>query len=197
MSIERRFDVALIVDTVFVCRACGTVPENWLFDSPERLVEILSKDLAHLSSAGREPTPRRHPVHRIGPPYPNGGMAAPHHLGSSGAAATGPSPTARMEDEASDTGAGRFQEVRPAHTSAHLVVRRGTLSSLTIASRADIVGRIRPHRATGRANPHSPSGRDTLSGVPLNKLTLNPRDASTVRARIGRSTTRSATCEHP
>ena len=32
---------------------------------------------------------------------------------------------------------------------------------------------------------------------PLNKLTLDPRDASTVRARIGRSTTRSATCGHP
>ena len=37
----------------------------------------------------------------------------------------------------------------------------------------------------------------TLVVCPLNKLTLDPRDASTVRARIGRSTTRSATCGHP
>jgi hypothetical protein len=40
-------------------------------------------------------------------------------------------------------------EVRPAHKSACLVARRGTRSSLTIASRADIVGRIRPHGAAG------------------------------------------------
>ena len=41
-------------------------------------------------------------------------------------------------------------EVRPAHRSACLVVRRGTRSRLTIASRADIVGRIRSHGAAGR-----------------------------------------------
>ena len=40
-------------------------------------------------------------------------------------------------------------EVRPAHKSARLAVRRGPCSSLTIASRADIVGRIRPHGAVG------------------------------------------------
>ena len=38
---------------------------------------------------------------------------------------------------------------------------------------------------------------ELLVACPLNKLTLDPRDASTVRARIGRSTTRSATCGHP
>ena len=45
-----------IVDTVFVCRASGAVPENRLFDSPERLVDIVSEDLAHLSIAGRTAT---------------------------------------------------------------------------------------------------------------------------------------------
>ena len=40
-------------------------------------------------------------------------------------------------------------EVRPAHKSACLAVRRGPCSSLTIAPRAKIVGRIRPHGAVG------------------------------------------------
>ena len=55
-SIHIHGTVSSIVDTVFVCRACGTVPDNWLFDSPERLVEIVSRDLARLSAAGREAT---------------------------------------------------------------------------------------------------------------------------------------------
>ena len=45
-----------IIDTVFVCRNSGTTPESWLFDTPERLVEIVGEDLAHLASTGRTPT---------------------------------------------------------------------------------------------------------------------------------------------
>ena len=45
-----------IIDTVFVCRESGEVPERWLFDSPERLLEILREDLGQLSAAGRKPT---------------------------------------------------------------------------------------------------------------------------------------------
>ena len=45
-----------IIDTVFVCRKSGTTPESWLFDSPERLIEIVGEDLAHLASTGRAPT---------------------------------------------------------------------------------------------------------------------------------------------
>lgn len=42
-----------IIDTVFVCRASGETPENWLFDSPQRLIEIVGQDLESLSAAGR------------------------------------------------------------------------------------------------------------------------------------------------
>ena len=45
-----------IIDTVFVCRNSGTTPESWLFDTPERLVEIVGEDLVHLASTGRTPT---------------------------------------------------------------------------------------------------------------------------------------------
>ena len=45
-----------IVDTVFVCRASGAVPENRLVYSPERLVAIVNEDLADLSVAGRTAT---------------------------------------------------------------------------------------------------------------------------------------------
>ena len=45
-----------IIDTVFVCRTSGATPEGWLFDTPERLVEIVGEDLAHLASTGRTPT---------------------------------------------------------------------------------------------------------------------------------------------
>ena len=45
-----------IIDTVFVCRNSGTTPESWLFDTPERLVEIVGEDLAQLASTGRTPT---------------------------------------------------------------------------------------------------------------------------------------------
>ena len=42
-----------IIDTVFVCRTSGETPDNWLFDSSGRLVEIVNADLASLSAAGR------------------------------------------------------------------------------------------------------------------------------------------------
>ena len=45
-----------IIDTVFVCRSSGETPEHWLFDSSERLLEIVEKDLASLSAAGRMAT---------------------------------------------------------------------------------------------------------------------------------------------
>ena len=45
-----------IVDTVFVCRTSGTVPENWLFDTSDRLVKIVGEDLAQLATTDRTPT---------------------------------------------------------------------------------------------------------------------------------------------
>ena len=45
-----------IIDTVFVCRGSGTTPQRWLFDTPERLVEIVGEDLTRLASTGRTPT---------------------------------------------------------------------------------------------------------------------------------------------
>ena len=45
-----------IIDTVFVCRTSGAAPVGWLFDTPERLVELVGEDLAHLASTGRTPT---------------------------------------------------------------------------------------------------------------------------------------------
>ena len=45
-----------IIDTVFVCRSSGVTPESWLFDTPERLVEIVGDDLASLATTGRSPT---------------------------------------------------------------------------------------------------------------------------------------------
>ena len=55
-SIHIHGTTSSIIDTVFVCRASGQAPEHWLFDSPERLVEIVKEDLAQLSAAGRRPT---------------------------------------------------------------------------------------------------------------------------------------------
>ena len=52
-SIHIHGTASSIVDTVFVCRTSGEAREDWLFDSPEQLVEIVSTDLAHLSAAGR------------------------------------------------------------------------------------------------------------------------------------------------
>jgi adenine-specific DNA methylase len=45
-----------IVDTVFVCRDCGTTPRAWLFENADGLAGILAKDLAELRSAGMKPT---------------------------------------------------------------------------------------------------------------------------------------------
>lgn len=45
-----------IIDTVFVCRSSGVAPENWLFENEDRLVEIVSRDLLMLTTAGRKPT---------------------------------------------------------------------------------------------------------------------------------------------
>ncbi len=45
-----------IIDTVFVCRTSGAVPEEWLFSTPHQLREIVAQDLAHLVTAGRTPT---------------------------------------------------------------------------------------------------------------------------------------------
>ena len=55
-SIHIHGTASSIVDTVFVCRASGETPQNWLFDSPKRLVEIVSEDSAHLATTGRTPT---------------------------------------------------------------------------------------------------------------------------------------------
>ena len=45
-----------IIDTVFVCRDAGEAPAIWLFDTSERLIEIVNDDLAQLSAAGRRAT---------------------------------------------------------------------------------------------------------------------------------------------
>ena len=55
-SIHIHGTASSIIDTVFVCRASGAVPESWLFDTAERLVEIVNEDLAHLATTGRRPT---------------------------------------------------------------------------------------------------------------------------------------------
>ena len=55
-SIHIHRTTSSIVDTVFVCRTCGEAREDWLFHSPERLAEIVTTDLAHLSAAGRRAT---------------------------------------------------------------------------------------------------------------------------------------------
>ena len=55
-SIHIHGTMSSIIDTVFVCRVSGETPEKWLFDSHERLVEIVSEDLAQLSTAGRRGT---------------------------------------------------------------------------------------------------------------------------------------------
>ena len=45
-----------IIDTVFVCRKSGTTRRTWLFDTPDRLVEIVSQDLTDLAASGRRPS---------------------------------------------------------------------------------------------------------------------------------------------
>ncbi len=55
-SIHIHGTTSSIVDTVFVCRASGSVPARWLFDDAEQLIEIAGADLALLASGGRKPT---------------------------------------------------------------------------------------------------------------------------------------------
>ena len=55
-SIHIHGTISSIIDTVFVCRVSGATPSKWLVDSTERLVEIVSNDLAQLSEAGRRAT---------------------------------------------------------------------------------------------------------------------------------------------
>lgn len=55
-SIHIHGTASSIVDTVFVCRKTGSVPQRWLFDSADVLLEIVAHDLAQLTEAGRKPT---------------------------------------------------------------------------------------------------------------------------------------------
>ncbi len=55
-SIHIHGTTSSVVDTVFVCRGTGEVPEHWLFDTREQLLEVVREDLAHLSDAGRAAT---------------------------------------------------------------------------------------------------------------------------------------------
>ena len=55
-SIHIHGTASSIVDTVFVCRVSDTIPENELFNTPERLIEVVRRDLALLATTGRVPT---------------------------------------------------------------------------------------------------------------------------------------------
>ena len=54
-SIHIRGEASSIVDTVFVCRAAGSVPGRWLFRDARELIAIAGEDVALLASAGRKP----------------------------------------------------------------------------------------------------------------------------------------------
>ena len=45
-----------IIDTVFVCRATGTVPRRWLAGTSEEVAALVAKDITLLEAAGRTPT---------------------------------------------------------------------------------------------------------------------------------------------
>jgi len=45
-----------IIDTVFVCRSRGTVPRNWLAETPEALAGLVRRDLNQLEEGGIKPT---------------------------------------------------------------------------------------------------------------------------------------------
>ena len=81
-SIHIHGTTSSIIDTVFVCRTSGAAPEDWLFDTPERLVAIVGEDLAHLARAGRTPTYGDTRCIVARPPDPNGNLDAPRRLGS-------------------------------------------------------------------------------------------------------------------
>ena len=55
-SIHIHGTTSSIIDTVFVCRKSGTTRRSWLFDTPDRLVEIVSQDLTDLAATGRRPS---------------------------------------------------------------------------------------------------------------------------------------------
>lgn len=55
-SIHIHGTASSIVDSVFVCRSSGTAPQCWLFDDEKGLVDIVSRDLMLLTTAGRNPT---------------------------------------------------------------------------------------------------------------------------------------------
>ena len=45
-----------VIDTVFVCRDQGEGPPEWLFDSFEQLLAVVSGDIAQIAKGGRSPT---------------------------------------------------------------------------------------------------------------------------------------------
>ncbi len=55
-SIHIHGTMSSIIDTVFVCRTSGTTRRSWLFETSERLVEIVSDDLTKLAATGRRPS---------------------------------------------------------------------------------------------------------------------------------------------
>ena len=55
-SIHIHGTTSSIIDTVFVCRASGATPRQWLFETPEQLSTILTEDVEGLERAGRTPT---------------------------------------------------------------------------------------------------------------------------------------------
>ena len=55
-SIHIHGTASSIVDTVFVCRSTGTIPRQWLFETPEELVAIVAEDREQLGAAGYKPT---------------------------------------------------------------------------------------------------------------------------------------------
>ena len=55
-SIHIHGTTSSIIDTVFVCRRSGTTRRSWLFDTSDRLVEVVRHDLKDLAATGRNPT---------------------------------------------------------------------------------------------------------------------------------------------
>ena len=55
-SIHIRGTASSIIDTVFVCRDQGEVPQQWLFDSAAELAVIVTDDFSQLTKAGYSPT---------------------------------------------------------------------------------------------------------------------------------------------
>lgn len=45
-----------IIDTIFVCRSTGTIPRNWVVDSPDGIAELVKEDLAKLRAGNVKPT---------------------------------------------------------------------------------------------------------------------------------------------